>query len=307
MKTFLTAVLLLIGVTCFGQVTPQYYIERHLPGFAPPVANQTAGNDSTVSQSLLVLDSFNTGKPPHGKLKNIYVRTGTVNTNLWKGCKSTKVLISLGNSSLSNFDTVTNWINGLTLIASVDTLTTDTTKGSWIKIPIKGEINFLIDTTKNLVFEFTLDSGGLGKIPPAGAAGCEYLMSRFTWGVPSAAYGLWGAKYGTFQKMVYFFDVGFDLYPNPANIEATQNVTDLRIYPNPSSGKLIISMAAERAVKEAQLTVSDMAGRVVWQQQYQNIDENFYQDIDMSAYPKGIYLAELRADGERLTKKLVVH
>jgi hypothetical protein len=181
-------------------------------------------------------------------------------------------------------------------------------RGGWIKIPVDPENPFYIDTSKNLVFQFAIDTGGHRKLPNAifpDSNGCLYWVSFYSMSNGSY-YGMYSGRSnaGLPAKDYLFYDFGLDLYP--LGIETLQNVSDLRIYPNPSQGRFIISIAAKHPVREAQLTISDMAGRAVWQQQYQNIDNEFYQQIEMSAYPKGIYIAELRADGERITRKLVV-
>lgn len=311
MKSILTALLLLIGVTCHAQVTPQYYIDYHPNYPTPPfLLGIQQGSDTVISQNLYIRDSFTTPPPPYGRVKNIYMRTGVgvqpADTFNWKGCKATKLLLSMGYTDLQNFDTVTRLLTGLTLVASVDTLTTGTVMTEWIKIPVDPENPFYIDTSKDLVFQLAFDTGGHRRWPDTSVVfGCSYWGSFFGQTTESyfAMEGLWSNNQLP-TKEAFFYDFGLDLYP--LGIETLQNVSDLRIYPNPSQGRFIISIAAKHPVNEAQLTISDMAGRAVWQQQYQNIDNEFYQQIDMSPYPKGIYIAELRADGERITRKLVV-
>jgi hypothetical protein len=311
MKNILTALLLLIGVTCHAQVTPQYYIDYHPNYPTPPyIAGIQAESDTAILQNLYMRDSFTTAPPPYGRVKNIYLRTGVspspYDTVHWKGCKATKLLLSMANVNLQNFDTVTRLVTGLTLVASVDTLTTGTVMTEWIKIPVDPENPFYIDTSKNLVFQLAFDTGGHRRWPDTTVwLGCAYWGSFF--GSTSASWFFMGGPRSNDRlpsKDAYFYDFGIDLYP--LGIDDLQNVSDLRIYPNPSQGRFVISIAAKHIVREGQLTISDMAGRAVWQQQYQNIDDKFYQKIDMSAYPKGIYIAELRADGERITRKLVV-
>ncbi|HTM66876.1 MAG TPA: T9SS type A sorting domain-containing protein [Flavipsychrobacter sp.] len=312
MKRTFTALLVLLGVTCFAQVTPQYYIDRHPNNFSIPIAEASITADTTMLQNLYLRDSFTTAPPPYGLVKNIYIRSGFAgglgDTSLWKGCKATKVLLSLGFTSRYNLDTLSRMITGLTVVASVDTLTEDTAKYGWIRIPLAENAQFFIDTTQNIVMQFAIDSGGARRIPgplPMGSFGCLYLVSYFDIS-NTHTYSLSGGKSNSQLPgtAAYFYDFGIDLAP--LGIDELQNVSDLRIYPNPSTDRFIISMAAKHMVKDAQLIVRDMTGRVVWQQQYQNIDDSFYQQLDMSAYPKGIYIAELRADGERVTRKLVL-
>jgi hypothetical protein len=303
--------LLLIGVTCIAQVTPQYYIDYHPNYPIPPfLLGIQAEGDTSMFQNLYMRDSFTTAPPPYGRVKNIYLRTGVgvqaADTFNWKGCKATKVLLSVGNTSLQNFDTVTRLLTGLTLVASIYTLTTGMVMAGWIKIPVDPENPFYIDTSKNLVFQLAYDTGGHRRWPDTSAwPGCSYWGSFF--GQTTASYYFIAGPRSNDRlpaKDASFYDFGIDLYP--LDIDDLQNVSDLRIYPNPSQGQFIISIAAKHIVREGQLTISDMAGRAVWQQQYRNIDDKFYQKIDMRAYPKGIYIAELRADGERVTRKLVV-
>lgn len=312
MKRTFTALLVLLGVTCFAQVTPQYYIDYHPNYPTPPYADGMAIlEDTAVLQNLYLRDSFTTAPPPYGRVTNIYMRTGAgdiADSALWKGCKATKVVISLGYTNLNTFDTVTRLLTNLTVVATIDTLTEDTVRTAWIKIPVNSEVPFFIDTTENLVMQFAIDTGGHRRLPgniPPGGSGCLYWASFYSQFVQDF-YDIVGGRSNSQQVGRYyaFHDFGIDLAP--LGIDELQNVSDLRIYPNPSTDRFIISMAAKHMVKDAQLIVRDLTGRVVWQQQYKDIDNSFYQQLDMSAYPKGIYIAELRADGERVTRKLVL-
>lgn len=73
------------------------------------------------------------------------------------------------------------------------------------------------------------------------------------------------------------------------------------IYPNPATTNLTI----ESRTPLAQVWVSDVAGRVVWQETLRSAQSD--RNIDVSALPSGIYLvAAITEDGRRSVQKVVV-
>jgi len=98
--------------------------------------------------------------------------------------------------------------------------------------------------------------------------------------------------------------IGFDILPN--DVKNIQNISSFVLYPNPSEGRLNISLEAKQTIREMQITITDMTGSVVSQQQYRNVQGSFLKQVDLANLPRGLYLAELKADGEKITKKLVL-
>lgn len=65
----------------------------------------------------------------------------------------------------------------------------------------------------------------------------------------------------------------------------------LRVYPNPSSGKVTVNFKPD-SKKKAQLKITDESGRVVYSEEVKTASE-FTHEIDLSNEAKGIYFVEL--------------
>ncbi|HRO43549.1 MAG TPA: T9SS type A sorting domain-containing protein [Flavipsychrobacter sp.] len=98
--------------------------------------------------------------------------------------------------------------------------------------------------------------------------------------------------------------IGFDILPNDVN--DVQHVSSVLLYPNPASDKVSLQWDAGKSVKELSVTLTHVTGAVVWQHTYANAGTRFSARIDVSRLPRGLYLAEIKADGEKITRKLVL-
>ena len=61
----------------------------------------------------------------------------------------------------------------------------------------------------------------------------------------------------------------------------------VRIYPNPNAGQFTVEFSGD----EASILLTDMMGRIVWQEEKLTNNRNI---IDISAQPKGIYFIQVR-------------
>jgi hypothetical protein len=82
-------------------------------------------------------------------------------------------------------------------------------------------------------------------------------------------------------------------------------ITDLRTGPNPASDVYRIQFSAEAAL-EAQLTVTDLAGRTVLQNRLQATEGPNQFNIPVSALSNGLYVVTLHAGDEVFTEKMVL-
>jgi hypothetical protein len=84
------------------------------------------------------------------------------------------------------------------------------------------------------------------------------------------------------------------------------SLRSLSLYPNPTTGSATVAYSASKPVKELQITVTNMTGQVVLRQDFTAPGREFQTTLDLSDRPRGFYFIELRADGEKLVRKLVV-
>ena len=63
---------------------------------------------------------------------------------------------------------------------------------------------------------------------------------------------------------------------------------------------------AASAVRHLDVVVSTITGQQVISRSFDNVGTHFSTDLDLSNQAKGIYFVEIRADGEKITKKLIV-
>lgn len=91
---------------------------------------------------------------------------------------------------------------------------------------------------------------------------------------------------------------------SPATLELP-GITDLQTGPNPASDVFHLRFAAEAAL-EAQLTITDLTGRVVLQNRLQAMEGPNQFSIPVSALANGLYVMTLRAGDEVFTEKMAL-
>jgi hypothetical protein len=92
----------------------------------------------------------------------------------------------------------------------------------------------------------------------------------------------------------------------PAGINGQTALTGFNVHPNPTSGKFYVQFSTQAEVKDVQVRVTNVTGQVVQQQSYEYAGGMFYQELDMTGQPSGVYFVELQAEGVKLMRKLVV-
>jgi hypothetical protein len=78
------------------------------------------------------------------------------------------------------------------------------------------------------------------------------------------------------------------------------------MYPNPTEGKFTVLCDAGKNVSHMEVVVSTITGQQVITRSYDNVGNHFTTELDLSTAAKGIYFVEVRADGDKITRKLIV-
>lgn len=89
------------------------------------------------------------------------------------------------------------------------------------------------------------------------------------------------------------------------NATAVENETNndlLKVYPNPSSGKLNISFGSDKNIEF--INIMDMSGKTILYAPI--IDSKSIHEIDLSGQAKGVYVLQVQSNGKRQTKKLIL-
>lgn len=93
---------------------------------------------------------------------------------------------------------------------------------------------------------------------------------------------------------------------NNNGVGQVSNVRAVALFPNPTSGKSDIQITSSAAIKQLQLSVTDMTGREVIQRDYIQPGKNFTTTIDLGNESRGVYFITIKADGEKIVRKLIV-
>ena len=78
--------------------------------------------------------------------------------------------------------------------------------------------------------------------------------------------------------------------------------TPFALYPNPSTGTFTIEWSETLA--EAQIEVTDLRGKMIYQEIVQDVQKS---NIKLDNISPGLYLVNVRANGQATTQKLVIH
>ncbi|MDX2247171.1 MAG: T9SS type A sorting domain-containing protein [Bacteroidia bacterium] len=85
-------------------------------------------------------------------------------------------------------------------------------------------------------------------------------------------------------------------------IEKVKPVANLKIYPNPSDGQVIVEMPEVSGNPEVEIRISDLAGR---EQHRENMPYQSSLSLNLVFLPAGTYLVHIRSEGQSFTGKLV--
>lgn len=92
------------------------------------------------------------------------------------------------------------------------------------------------------------------------------------------------------------------IYNNPTSISTTNGLTSLNLYPNPATNKVQVELP-QNASGEIHITVSDITGKVVYQQHQGHTQPLIFSVADWS---RGFYLVQVTGNNWRAVQKLAV-
>jgi len=185
---------------------------------------------------------------------------------------------------------------------TVHTIPTPIDSADWIKFPL--QTPFQYNGTDNIIVDFAHDS-----VAVPGPQWEPKLLTMNHHAILRTYYSA-AAPYFTSNWLppgtpAIITLIGLDMAPN--SVKGIADLKDLQLYPNPAKDLVRLEWdAGSREVKELSVTMSSLTGAAVWQQSYLGVGGKFSTSIDLSHLPKGIYLATIEAEGEKITKKLVL-
>jgi len=79
----------------------------------------------------------------------------------------------------------------------------------------------------------------------------------------------------------------------------------LNVYPNPTRGLFKISFIAEK-IDNFEITIVNAFGKLVSQEEKQSFIGEYTKQVDLSDYPRGIYMVQIRTSDSFVSKRIVV-
>jgi type IX secretion system substrate protein len=92
-------------------------------------------------------------------------------------------------------------------------------------------------------------------------------------------------------------------YPTAANEVVNTANNAIQVFPNPSEG--IFHLFAKNQIQSYQLTLIDMQGRVLWNDEW-DIADGIQKEIDLANLPNGLYLLRLSGKEYTIAKTLLI-
>ena len=84
------------------------------------------------------------------------------------------------------------------------------------------------------------------------------------------------------------------------------NISMFSLFPNPTTGVAKVNLTTRTAVKEIEMTITNMTGQVLKKETFSQPGTQFTTSVDLKEQPRGVYFVEIKADNERIVRKLVV-
>ena len=88
----------------------------------------------------------------------------------------------------------------------------------------------------------------------------------------------------------------------PTGIEENRLSNSLQLYPNPTSGNVMLKFALHKP-KDIKVTVYNIIGKVVSSAEWKNVTSEIYS-IDLSGKATGLYYLNIQTDKEVIVKKV---
>ena len=80
---------------------------------------------------------------------------------------------------------------------------------------------------------------------------------------------------------------------------------NLNVYPNPTDGMFNISFVSEE-INSFEITVIDAFGKLISFEDKQDFVGEYSKSVDLSNYPKGIYMVQIKNQHSFVTKRIVL-
>ncbi|MBW8049631.1 MAG: T9SS type A sorting domain-containing protein [Cytophagales bacterium] len=93
------------------------------------------------------------------------------------------------------------------------------------------------------------------------------------------------------------------------NLQGLQNLTGLKIYPNPNTGEFIIEIKNPRGFQNLvglEIKLLNTIGQVIYEEKLNKIKGTYQTKIDLSGYAKGIYTLTITSNEGVINKKIII-
>lgn len=90
------------------------------------------------------------------------------------------------------------------------------------------------------------------------------------------------------------------------DVNNVRNLSWLDVYPNPNEGKFTVSYGAVKNIAKTTITITNVTGQKIKSYNYKDTGKEFKKEIDLTGMPRGVYFVELKADNEKLVRKMIV-
>jgi len=85
----------------------------------------------------------------------------------------------------------------------------------------------------------------------------------------------------------------------------TELMNHLNVYPNPTRGLFNISFIVEK-IDNFEITIVDAFGKLVSQEEKQDFIGEYTKQVNLSDYPRGIYMVQIRTNDSFVSKRIVL-
>ncbi len=92
----------------------------------------------------------------------------------------------------------------------------------------------------------------------------------------------------------------------PAVATTQAPVQDMKVYPNPTTGKLFLTLQGFKA-KQIELQVINVIGNVVLHEKFYETEDQTTKTLDLSRFNKGLYYVKMQSDKYSVMRKVFLN